>query len=60
MEETPTDAPRVLPVLLLPGGVSAVAIVASALLGHVLIGIAAGLALGLVGSFLQIRKYRNS
>ena len=57
MGETPADAPRVLPVLLLPGGVSAVAIVVSALLGHVLIGllVAAGVGLGLVNGLLMER-----
>jgi hypothetical protein len=55
--EIPADAPRVLPVLLLPGGVSAVALVASALLGHVLIGllVTAGVGLGLLNGLLMER-----
>lgn len=53
-----TDAPtRVLPVLLLPAGISVVAIAVAALLGHVLIGlmVAAGVGLGLLNGLLMER-----
>ena len=51
------DAHRVPPVLLLPAGVSAVAIVVAALFGHVLIGllVAAGVGLGLINGLLMER-----
>ena len=51
------DTPRITPVLLLPAGVSLVAIAAAALLGHVVIGllVAAGVGLGLVNGLLMER-----
>ncbi|MCW2542583.1 MAG: hypothetical protein JWM40_135, partial [Frankiales bacterium] len=51
------DTPRITPVLLLPAGVSVVAITAAALLGHVLIGllVAGGVGLGLLNGLLMER-----